>query len=151
MERSLKLKWGQGLQAAYSSLDAIQRDRYSWVAKTTTTNIFVFSIELDHKNTSDNAYSPRKGTFTKRVPPMLKSLGHEPQSISHSKELFEAVSTSYEDELECRILFVRGTKYGNKKPPIRAAADKHFWQVTELTGNVEKGYSFTIARIERVE
>ncbi|MDO6713455.1 hypothetical protein Q4567_22235 [Aliiglaciecola sp. 2_MG-2023] len=145
MEPSIPIKWVQGLKVAYSLLGATQRDQYSWVAK--TNDSFVFSAEIDHINPDDNVYDHKAGAFSKRVPPMSKSLGHDPLSISHSKELFEAASTSYKEKLRCRVLLVKGTKFGRTSAPIKAAADGHFWQVTVLKGSVENGYSFYIERV----
>lgn len=93
-------------------------------------------------------YIHKAGVFSKRVPSMLKDAGHDPLSVSHSKELFEAVSESFSNGLKCRILLVKGTKFGTTKGGVKAAPDSHFWQVTELSGSVEEGYSFRVERIE---
>ncbi|MET0106188.1 MAG: hypothetical protein ABW072_13750 [Sedimenticola sp.] len=127
-------------------IGASQRDQYSWVAR--TNDAYVFSAEIDHINPKDNAYNHKMGVFSKRVPPMSKSLGHDPLSISHCKELFDAVSDSFTNNLKCRILLVKGTKFGTTKGGIKAAADGHFWKVTELTGSCDKGYSFKVERVE---
>lgn len=79
---------------------------------------------------------------------MSKSLGNDPLSISHSKELYDAVSDSYANNLKCNLLLVKGTKFGTTKGGIKAAADGHRWQVTELNGSVDQGYSFKVVRVE---
>ena len=146
MEPTAKIEWIKGLKAAYKSIGAIQRDQYSWVAR--TDNSYVYSAETDHENAEDNIYNHKLGVFSKRVPPMSKSLGHEPLSISHSRELFDAVSESFTNKLKCRMMLVKGTKFGTTKGGVKAAADGHLWQVTEFSGSVEEGYAFKVERIE---
>lgn len=144
MAPSKPLSWVRGLTNAYQSLGAIQRDQYSWVAKTDLT--YVFSAEIDHIYPEDNRYNHKDGTFRKRVPAMSSALGHEPLSISHSKELFEAVRDAFSQSLECYVILVKGTKFGTSKGGIRAGYDHHLWIVDELDGSVEKGYEFKLFR-----
>lgn len=146
IEPSIPIKWVKGLKVAYSLLGATQRDQYSWVAK--TDDAYVFSAEIDHIHPEDNIYNHKSGVFTKCIPPMSKSTGHDPLSVSHSKELFDAVSDSYANNLKCRMLLVKGTKFGTTQGGIKAAADGHLWNVTELKGSVENGYSFKVERVE---
>lgn len=108
----------------------------------------MFSAELDHIHPEDNIYDHMLGVFSKRVLPMSKTLGHESLSVSHSKELFDAVSDSYTNNLKCRMLLVKGTKFGTTQGGIKAAADGHPWEVTELKGSVENGYAFKVERVE---
>lgn len=145
MEPSKPLSWVKGLKNAYQSLGAIQRDQYSWVAKTDLT--YVFSAEIDHIHPEDNRYNHKDGTFSKRVPAMSIELGHDPLSISHSKELFEAVRDAFSQSLECYVILVKGTKFGTSKGGIKAGHDDHFWIVESLGGTVENGYEFKLCRI----
>jgi hypothetical protein len=146
IEPTVQIKWVKGLKAAYSLLGAKQRDQYSWVAKTDDT--YVFSAEIDHIKPENNEYNHKSGIFRKHVPPMSKNTEHDPLSISHSKELFDAVTDAYINKLKCKMLLVKGTKFGKTEGGIKAAADGHLWQVTECEGNVENGYSFKVERVE---
>lgn len=143
---SRQLSWVKGLKPAYAALGATQRDQYSWVAATPDT--YVFSAEADHINPEDNVYDHRSGIFEKRVSPMSRELGNASLSISHSKELFNAVHTAYVNELKCHVLVVKGTKFGTTKGGIKAASDGHLWKVTEFSGTVEEGYSLKLIRVE---
>ncbi len=78
---------------------------------------------------------------------MSASLGHDPLSVSHSKELFDAVTDSYKNNLQCKMLLVKGTKFGTTQSGISAAADSDRWQVTSITGSVTNGYSFQVERV----
>lgn len=78
---------------------------------------------------------------------MSKSEGKEPLSISHAKELFSAVTDSYNNKLRNRLLLVKGTKFGTTQGNIKAGADGDFWEVTELTGSVDLGFSFILTRV----
>ena len=78
---------------------------------------------------------------------MSKAEGKEPLSISHAKELFSAVTDSYNNKLRNRLLLVKGTKFGTTKGNIKAGADGDFWEVTELTGSVDLGFSFVLKRV----
>ncbi len=145
MEPSKQLIWVKGLKTAYQCLGATQRDQYSWVAKTDES--YVFSAETDHIDPENNKYSHKIGTFFKRVPAMTKELGHEPLSISHSKELFEAVTDAFSRSIECYVILVKGTKFGTSKGGVKAGYDSHLWIVEELEGSVEEGYEFNLTRI----
>ncbi|MDH1314875.1 hypothetical protein N5C36_12365 [Shewanella xiamenensis] len=78
---------------------------------------------------------------------MSKELGHEPLSISHSKELFETVADAFSQSKECYVILVKGTKFGTSKGGIKAGYDRHLWIVKELIGSVEEGYEFRLNRI----
>lgn len=134
-----------GLKEAYDRLGAKRRDQYSWVAR--LGDGYVLSAEVDHKKPENTLYNHRGGEFFKRLPPMSRDNGHEPLSISHSIELFEAASRAYSQYFECRILLLKGTKFGTEKGPIRAAPDGHFWKIVEVSGSVEEGYFFRAERI----
>lgn len=145
MQPAKKVKWIEGLKKAYLSVGATQRDQYSWVAK--SKEHYVFSVEIDHINPEDNVYNHTSGVFFKRVPPMTIELGRDPLSVSHSKELFNAAEDAYKNKLNCQILLVKGTKFGKTKGPVKAAVEGHFWQVTELIGDVPNGYELKIERV----
>jgi len=136
----------KGLKAAYASIGASQRGQYSWVAK--LDDHYVYTAEIDHLDKKNNAYNHIAGVFKKTVPPMSPASGHQPISIRHSMDLFEAATDSYEKKLKCRVMLVKGTKYGKTKGGISAAAEEHYWQVTELSGSVDSGYEFTLERVE---
>lgn len=146
MEPSKPITWISGLKRAYSSIGATQRDQYSWIAK--SDKYYVFSVEVDHVNRMDNDYNHKAGYFYKRVPPMTTALGNTHSSISHSRELFNAALDAYTHKLKCRILLVKGSKFGTTKGAIKAAVEGHLWQVTELIGDISLGYSLKIERVE---
>lgn len=144
MKPSAELNWVQGLGVAYATLGAVRRDRYSWLAK--AGECWVFSAEIDHEDRESTRYDHESGTFRKSVPAMSRRLGHAALSVSHSTELFEAVSSAYREKLPCRVLLVRGTKFGTSKGPIRAAADADFWMIARVRGSVDEGYGFVAVR-----
>jgi hypothetical protein len=146
MEPTKPIKWIAGLKAAYSQIGAAQRDQYSWVAQ--TSDAYVFSAEIDHIHPEDTVYNHKGGIFAKHVPPRSISLGHKALTVSHSKELFEAARDAYTNELKCRMLLVKGSKYGTTKGGIKAAVDGDIWQLSEFNGSVENGYSFKAERVE---
>ncbi len=82
-------------------------------------------------------YSRRKQTT---------GLGHKPLSISHSKELFEAVTDAFSRSIECYVILVKGTKFGTSKGGVKAGYDSHLWRVKELNDSVENGYEFKLCR-----
>ncbi len=108
----------------------------------------MLSAEIDHKDPESTVYKHEEGTFFKRVPPMSRDADHKALTVSHSRELFDAASEAYSKGLKCRVLLVKGTKFGTTEGGIRAAADGHFWKVVEITGNVEDGYCFRAERTE---
>jgi hypothetical protein len=108
----------------------------------------VYTAEIDHIDKENNIYNHNDGAFKKYVPPLSKELGHAALSISHAKELFDAVTESFNTSLKCRFLLVKGTKFGTTQGNIRAAADGDYWQVTELYGSVSEGFGFTVERVE---
>jgi len=146
LKPSAKICWIQGLGAAYSRLDARQRDKYSWLAKTGSS--WVFTAELDHREPESTVYNHEDGTFHKSVPAMSKELGHKPLTVSHSTELFGAVSSAQREKLPCRLLLVRGTKFGTSKGPIKAAADADYWVIESVFGSVDQGYKFVAVRMK---
>ncbi len=85
--------------------------------------------------------------FYKKVPPLTKEQGVATLSISHAQELFDAVSESFCKSLKCRLLIVKGTKFGTTKGGIKAAADEGHWQVKAFNGTVANGFDFTLERV----
>jgi len=141
-----KTKWIIGLKAGFSLLNAKQRDQYSWVAK--TNECYVYTAEIDHIDKENNIYNHNAGTFTKYVRSLTKEQGDATLSISHAQELFDAVTNSFNTNLKCHLLLVKGTKFGTTNGPIKAAADGDNWQVTKLGGSVSEGFNFTLERVE---
>lgn len=81
------------------------------------------------------------------MPPKSKEQGDATLSISHAQELFDAISESFNKGLKCRLLIVKGTKFGTTTGGIKAAADEGYWQVKAFSGSVAKGYGFTLERV----
>ena len=127
---SKKTKWIIGLKAGFASLNAKQRDQYSWVAK--TDECYVYTAEIDHIDKKNNIYSHNAGTFVKYVRPHSREQGDAALSISHAQELFDAVTNSFNTNLKCRLLLVKGTRFGKTNGPIKAAADGNNWRVVKL-------------------
>jgi hypothetical protein len=138
--------WIKGLKNAYSQIGATQRDQYSWMAQ--TNDAYVFSAEIDHLDSDNNIYRHNEGTFVKHVLPKSTISGDDPNTVTHSKELFEAVMDAYANKLKCRMLLVKGTKYGSTKGGVKASIDGDIWQITDFHGNVENGYYFNAERVE---
>ncbi len=132
------------MKNAFSSIGAKQRDQYSWIAK--TDEGFVFTVEIDHIDQKNNVYNHKKGTFYKNVRGLSKSQGDSSITISHSNELFNAVTDAYKNKLKCRVVLLKGTKYGKSTGGIKAAIDGDCWIVTEVNGDVDTGYDFIIER-----
>lgn len=145
IEPTTPLKWLKGLKVGFSSVDATQRDQYSWVA--TSPAHYVFTAEIDHKDKENNVYSHKKGSFKKNVPPMTMDNGHSSLSISHAKELYEAAQDVYVNKLYCRMMLTKGTKSGTTKGGVMAAVDGDLWMVTEYSGSVDSGFSLVFKRV----
>lgn len=141
-----QVRWVTGLKTAFASLNAKPRGQYSWVAK--SDDGYVYTAEIDHIDKDNNAYDHIKGVYTKYVSPLTKEQGHTAVSIRHAKELFEAVTDTFNTNLKCRLLLVKGTKFGTTNDGVKAAADNDFWQVTRLDGSVSEGFGFTLERVE---
>ncbi len=141
-----QLKWIVGLKAAFNCIGAYQRGPYSWIGK--TVDLFVFTAEIDHIDKQSNIYDHNAGTFEKWVPPLSVTAGDAALSVSHSKELFDAVSETQISNQKCKLLLVRGTKFGETRGSIKAAVDGNNWVVTLLEGSADKGYNFKLERAE---
>lgn len=108
---------------------------------------YVYTAEIDHIDKDNNVYNHGEGVFTKYVPPLTKDNGDAALSISHAQELFDAVTDSFSTNLKCRLLLVKGTKFGTSSGGIKAAADGDYWQVVKLSGSVSSGFGFTLERV----
>lgn len=89
-----------------------------------------------------------QGTFKKIVRPLTINEGVSAQTIRHAKELLNAIEHAYSDKMKCRLLLVRGTKYGTSEGKVRAALDGNPWLVEQFSGTVETGFQFTLVRTE---
>ena len=135
-----------GLKNALKKYGATQRDQYSWIAK--TDKHYVFTAETDHKDKQRNVYSHFNGTFEKRVRPLSKDSGDAPLTVSHGKELFEAVKQTFESGDFCKLLLVKGTKYGTGSGGVKAVMDNDLWKITKFEGTIDSGFEFVIERQE---
>ena len=128
------------------TIGATQSDQYSWIGKTDVA--YAFTAEIDHIDKENNQYKHKKGIFKKWVKPLSSGEGDAHQTIRHSQELYDAVKRAYEENIKCRLLLVKGTKYGTTKGGVKAAVDGDSWIVTEFAGSVNDGYGFTLERTE---
>jgi hypothetical protein len=142
-----ELNWIKGLRAGYKSIGAAQSEQYSWMAR--TADSFVFNAEIDHIDPVNNCFDFTKGEFHKTVPPLSTSKGDHGLRVRHAQELLDAVTRAYREQLTCRLLLLRGTKYGTTKGGIHAAVDPGSWSVSEVSGDVETGFQFRLVRFER--
>jgi hypothetical protein len=148
MEPTTSLKWRKGLKVGFSSVNATQRDQYSWVA--TSPTYYVFTAEIDHNDKENNVYNHKKGTFKKNIPPMTGENGYSSLSISHAKELYEAAKDVYVNKLYCRMMLTKGTNSGTTKGGVTAAVDGDFWMVTKFSGAIDSGVSLVIERVSNI-
>ena len=125
-------------------MGANQRDRYSWIAK--KADSYVFTEEIDHIDAENNIYNHKEGTFEKHVPPLSTKSGDASSSVSHAKELFDAVHHALESAIRCNLLLVKGTSFGKTKGSIKSAIDGDFWIVDYLDGCAEDGFRFKLIR-----
>lgn len=147
MEPSKQLpKFKSGLLTVLESYGATQREQYSWVSK--TGEHFVIQAELDHIDKERNIYKHKQGLFIKKVRPLSKDLGDAPATVRHGDELFEVVSETLRDKSLCKVLLVKGTKYGTSSGGVRAAMDNDLWQCTSFSGTVELGFEFVLERVK---
>lgn len=138
----------KGLKAAYKSINASQRDQYSWIAK--TQDHFVFTAEIDHTDKEGNKYNHKKGLFSKTVRPLAVKNGDAAMTVSHAKELYNAISETFTLKNKCRLMLVKGTKNGTTKGGIVAAPDLDLWIVREFTGSLTNGFSFVLEKEKSV-
>ncbi|QDP00146.1 hypothetical protein FE810_15790 [Thalassotalea litorea] len=139
-------KFINGLKNALKVYGATQRDQYSWISK--TENHFVFTAEQDHKDKERNIYNHKDGVFVKKVRALSKDLGDAPLTVSHGKELFDAVNETFTNNNDCRLLIVKGTKYGTSSGGVRAVMDNDLWRFTSFSGTVEQGFEFVLERVK---
>lgn len=147
MSQVEELNWIKGLRAGYKSIGAVQKEQYSWLAR--TSDSFVFTAEIDHIDPARNRFDFVKGTFHKEVQPLSVERGDHAVRIRHAQELLDSINQAYSDKAKCRLLMLRGTKYGTTRGGIHAAVDPDVWSVDEVSGDVEKGYQFRLGRVER--
>ena len=103
---------------------------------------------MDHIDKENNIYDHFSGKFIKVVPPRLKEQRDAVLNISHAQELLDAVSKSFNKGLKCRLLILKGTKFGTTTGGIKSAADGDYWQVTAFNdGSVAEGFNFTLERV----
>ena len=136
----------KGLKAAFATIGAKQRDQYSWIAR--TKNSFVFTAEVDHINKERNIYDHKQGVFHKKVRALSVSDGEAALTVSHAKELHFAVNQAFETNLRCRLLLVKGTKYGTSTGGVKGAVDGDYWIVKQVSGTVDEGFEFILERVK---
>lgn len=147
MEPSKPLgKYIVGLKAALRKYRAIQRDQYSWIAK--TEKYYIFTAEVDHIEPDRNRYNHKGGIFHKTVPALSTELGDAPLTVSHAKELFDAIKETFNKRSFCQLLLVKGTKYGKTSGGVKAVMDNDLWEVISFSGEVSNGFEFVIERIK---
>ena len=134
------------MRAALKTIGAKQRDQYSWIAKTDET--FVFTAETDHIHKDRNIYNHKQGVFHKKVRALSVSDGEAALTVSHAKELYEAINQAFDTDLKCRLMLLKGTKYGTSKGGVKAAVDGDYWVVKEVSGTVVDGFEFILVRTE---
>ncbi len=144
MSSTNELKWIKGLRAGYKSVGAEQKEQYSWLAR--TANSFVFNAEIDHRDPARNQFDFIEGTFHKQVLPLSVEAGDHGLSVRHAQELLDGVSQAKAHGMKCRLLLLRGTKYGTTKGDIHAAADPGYWIVHSHSGDVQNGFQFFLRR-----
>lgn len=125
------------------SINAVQSDPNSWIARTEET--IVFTALIDHVDKVNNRYSHHDGIYHKAVPPT--PAGNSALAIKHSRELFDAVSQAFSTELRCNLVLVKGTKHGVSKGGVRAAVDGDLWVVQHYAGSVDEGFAFDLSRV----
>ena len=99
-------------------------------------------------NTNETASTPSL-KFALAVPPLSVKNGHHPLRVRHAQELLDAVNQAYSNGTTCRLLLLKGTKYGTTKGGIRAAVDPGDWVVDKVSGDVSCGFEFTLERVEQ--
>ncbi len=145
MNPTEKLNWIKGLRAGYESIGASQKELHSWLAR--TADSFVFSAEIDHVDPARNQLDLAKGTFHKQVQPVSVERGDHGLRVRHAQELLDAANQAHSNELECKLMLLKGTKYGTTKGGIHAAVDTGDWIVKSITGDVSDGFAFSLERI----
>ena len=147
MRPTSELDWMKGLRAGYKSLGATQKDQYSWLGR--TSDSFVFTAEIDHVDPSNNEFDYQGGTFHKEVLPLSVAQGDHGLRVRHAQELLDAIKQAALEDISCRLLLLRGTKYGTTTGGIHAAVDPGLWIVRDHSGSVDTGFKFSLERVER--
>ena len=143
-----QLKYIDSLRAGYKSVGATQVEQYSWLGKTSSS--YVFTAEIDHIDEEDNIYNHTKGTFKKHIRPLSLELKEDPATIRHADELFTALLHAHNEKLMCRLMLLKGTKYGKTSGKLKSAIDGDYWAVKELSGSVATGMDFVLERVEEI-
>ena len=133
------------MRAGYKSIGATQNDQYSWLAR--TADSFVFTAEIDHIDPARNRFSHEDGTFQKQVLPLSVENGDPEFRVRHAQELLDAITKAKSNQMKCRLLLLRGTRYGKTKGGIKSAVDPESWKVKRLSGDVETGFQFVLERV----
>ncbi|TRX52748.1 hypothetical protein [Thalassomonas sp. M1454] len=141
-------KYIDGLKTALKKYSATQRDQYSWIAK--TEEHYLFTAETDHIDRENNNYSHGKGIFTKKVRPLSKELGDASLTVSHGKELYDAAKQTFMNGDYCRLLLVKGTKYGTSSGGVKAVIDNDLWKFSKFEGSVDRGFDFVLERVDKI-
>lgn len=142
-----ELEWIKGLKAGFALFNAKQKEQYSWLARTDAS--YVFTAELDHKDKAHNRYEHAEGYFHKFVRGFSVEHGDHRNSIRHAQELYDAVNDAFKNRIQCHLLVVMGTKFGDTLGGIKAAAASDFWVVTHFAGSVNDGFSFRLNRVSQ--
>lgn len=80
--------------------------------------------------------------------PLSVSDGEAALTVSHAKELFDAVNQAFETNLKCRLLLLKGTKYGTSTGGVKGAVDGDHWIVRQVSGTVDEGFEFILERVK---
>ncbi len=142
MELTNELKHIESLQSALMEINATQRDKYSWVAK--TKDCFVFTAEVDHFEQENNKYNHTAGEFRKIVPSLSTHLS---SSAFYVRELYDALNLTFCMGLRCKLVLLTGAINGTNCGGIKAAIDEGDWVVHKLIGSPVEGYEFHLIRI----
>lgn len=140
-----QLEWIKGLRAGYKSIGASQKDQYSWLAR--TEDSFVFTAEIDHIDPARNRFNYEEGSFRKQVLSLSVKNGDHGLRARHAQELLDAINRAHSNGLKCKLMLLKGTKYGTSTGGIHAAVDPSDWIVKELSGDVAGGFEFVLHRV----
>jgi hypothetical protein len=139
------LVWTKGMKAGFASMGAKQKEQFSWLAH--SPDGAVITAEIDHIDPKSVSYNHAEGVYTKRVVSLSKEAGDSPTTIRHAQELYDAIKHSLDTGELCRLLLLRGTKYGTTKGGVKSAHDGTYWKVLSLSGTVADGYEFQMKRM----
>jgi hypothetical protein len=129
-------------------LCATQIEQYSWLGRYGDT--YVFTAEIDHVDEEDNIYNHIQGTFKKHIRPLSLELKEDSSTIRHADELFTALSHAKDEKLMCRLMLLKGTKYGKSSGKLKSAVDGDYWAVRQLSGSVKTGIDFILERVAEI-